>query len=100
MQMDYSTFRKLLSKDFTDAMIRIGLIAFLVVLCLRVFAPFANLMLWALILAVTLYPLHPRLAKRLRGEAGPCCSTSGGGRFTADRGAHGNAWRVFCKICP
>jgi len=70
MQMDYLTFRKLLSKDFTDAMIRIGLIAFLVVLCLRVFAPFANLMLWALILAVTLYPLHQRLAKRLKGRQG------------------------------
>jgi predicted PurR-regulated permease PerM len=70
MQMDYLTFRKLLSRDFTDAMIRIGLIALLVILCLRIFAPFANLMLWALILAVTLYPLHQRLAKRLRGRQG------------------------------
>lgn len=70
MQMDYLTFRKLLSKDFTNAMIRIGLIAFLVVMCLRVFAPFANLMLWALILAVTFYPLHQRMAKSLRGRQG------------------------------
>ncbi len=68
MQMDYLTFRKLLSKDFTNAMIRIGLIAFLVVMCLRVFAPFVNLMLWALILAVTLYPLHQRMEKPLRGQ--------------------------------
>jgi len=68
MQMDYLTFRKLLSKDFTNAMIRIGIIAFLVVMCLRVFAPFANLMLWALILAVTFYPLHQRMAKPLRGQ--------------------------------
>jgi predicted PurR-regulated permease PerM len=70
MQMDYSTFQKLLSKNFTDAMIRIGLIVFLVVMCFRIFAPFANLMLWALILAITLYPLHQRLAKYLKGRQG------------------------------
>ena len=65
MQSDYSVFQKLLSKKFTDAMIRIGLIVFLVVMCFRIFAPFVNLMLWAVILAVTLYPLHQQLAKRL-----------------------------------
>ena len=70
MQFDTVTFRKLLSKDFTDVAIRIGLIALLLILCIRVFAPFANLMLWALILAVALYPLHQRLAKRLRGRQG------------------------------
>ena len=70
MQKDDSTVQKLLSKNFTDAMIRIGLILFLVVMCLRIFAPFANLMLWALILAVTLYPIHQRLTKRLKGRQG------------------------------
>ena len=70
MQMDDSVFQKLLSKNFTDAMIRIGLIAFLIVMCFRIFAPFANLMLWALILAITLYPLHQRLAKSLKGRQG------------------------------
>jgi predicted PurR-regulated permease PerM len=70
MQTDYSTFQKLLSKNFTDAMIRIGLIVFLVVMCFRIFAPFANLMLWAVILAITLYPLHQRLAKTLKGRQG------------------------------
>jgi len=43
MQIDDSTVRKLLSRDFMNAVIRIGLIAFLVVMCVRVFAPFANL---------------------------------------------------------
>lgn len=70
MQTDYSTLQKILSKDFTDTMIRIGLIAFLVVMCARIFAPFANLMIWALILAVTIYPLHQRLAKLLGGRQG------------------------------
>ncbi len=39
-------------------LIRAGLILALVMLCYRVFAPFLVLMVWALILAVTLYPLH------------------------------------------
>ncbi len=58
MQIDDSTVRKLMSRDFMNAVIRIGLIAFLVVMCVRVFAPFANLVLWAMILAIALYPLH------------------------------------------
>jgi predicted PurR-regulated permease PerM len=70
MQLDAATFRKLLSKDLTDVAIRIGLIAVLLVLCVRVFAPFANLILWAFILAVALYPLHQRLAKRLWDRQG------------------------------
>jgi predicted PurR-regulated permease PerM len=70
MQIDNSTAHKLLSRDFTNAVIRIGLIAFLVVMCVRVFAPFANLVLWALILAIALYPLHQRLARWLGGRQG------------------------------
>ena len=70
MQLDTATFRKLLSKDLTETLIRFGLIAFLVVVCVRVFDPFAKLALWALILAVALYPLHQRLANRLNGRQG------------------------------
>jgi predicted PurR-regulated permease PerM len=70
MQIDNSMAHKLLSRDFTNAVIRIGLIAFLVVMCAQVFAPFAKLVLWALILAVALYPLHQRLARWLGGRQG------------------------------
>ena len=70
MQIDDSTIRKLLSRDFTNVMIRIGLIAFLVVMCVRVFAPFVNLVLWALILAIALYPLHQFLARKIGGRQG------------------------------
>lgn len=70
MQVDDSTLRKRLTREFMDALIRIGLVAFLVIMCVRVFAPFTNLMLLALILAVALYPLHLRLAKLLRGRQG------------------------------
>ncbi|MET0983956.1 MAG: AI-2E family transporter [Steroidobacteraceae bacterium] len=53
-----------------DVLIRAGLIAVMVVLCYRVFSPFLNLMIWAVILAVTLYPLHQMLARRMRGKQG------------------------------
>jgi len=70
MEPDNATFRKLLSKDLTETLIRFGLIVFLVVVCVRVFDPFAKLALWSLILAVALYPLHQRLANRLNGRQG------------------------------
>lgn len=53
-----------------DVLIRAGLIALMVVLCFRVFVPFLTLMVWAVILAVTLYPLHQILAHKLRGKQG------------------------------
>jgi predicted PurR-regulated permease PerM len=70
MQFDSETFRRLLSKDVTDFLIRIGLVAILVVLSLQIITPFANLLLWGLILAVSLFPLHQRLVKFLRGRQG------------------------------
>lgn len=70
MEIDNIQARKLLSKDLTDVLIRVGLIAFLVVACVRIFEPFIGLMLWALVLAVTLYPLQVRLAKKLGGRQG------------------------------
>ena len=68
MQPDDSTIRNLLTTNFTEAVVRLSLIALLAVMCVRVFAPFADLMLWALILAVALYPLHQRLARWLGGR--------------------------------
>jgi predicted PurR-regulated permease PerM len=59
-----------LSSRLLDVLIRAGLIGVLAVLCYVVFAPFLTLMAWALILAVTLYPLHRWLAGRLGGRQG------------------------------
>lgn len=70
MELDDVRVRDLLSRDLVEAMIRIGLIAFLVVMAGRIFAPFMGLMLWALILAVAHYPLHRRLASMLGGRQG------------------------------
>jgi predicted PurR-regulated permease PerM len=39
-------------------------------LCYQVFSPFLTLTAWAVILAVTLYPLHQALAAKLRGKQG------------------------------
>ena len=39
-------------------------------LCYVVFAPFLTLMVWALILAVTLYPLHRSIARKIGGRQG------------------------------
>ena len=53
-----------------DVLIRAGLILALALLCYRIFSPFLTLMVWALILAVTLYPLHQMLAARMGGRQG------------------------------
>ena len=70
MTTNEATLRKVLSQDLTETLIRVGLIAALAYLSLRVFAPFASLMLWGLILAVALEPLHARLARRMGGRQG------------------------------
>lgn len=53
-----------------EVLIRAGLIAAMVVLCYQVFSPFLHLTVWAIILAVALYPFHQTLAGRLGGRQG------------------------------
>jgi predicted PurR-regulated permease PerM len=53
-----------------DVLIRAGLIFALATLCYRIFSPFLTLTVWAVILAVTMYPLHQRVAYRLGGRQG------------------------------
>ena len=59
-----------LSKNITDILIRIGLIAILVYMSVKVFSPFMELMLWALILAVTLYPFLQNIEHYLKNKHG------------------------------
>lgn len=61
---------KRLSARLLDVLIRAGLVLAMTMLCYRIFAPFLPLMLWALILAVTMYPLHQQIARRLGGKQG------------------------------
>ena len=53
-----------------DVLIRAGLVLALALLCYKVFAPFLTLIAWSLILAVTLYPLHQSLARKMGGKQG------------------------------
>lgn len=48
-----------------DVLIRAALIGGMAVLCYRIFSPFLSLMAWAIILAVTMYPVHQWLANRV-----------------------------------
>ncbi|MCU7800347.1 MAG: AI-2E family transporter [gamma proteobacterium symbiont of Lucinoma myriamae] len=70
MEIETTQIREMIKKDLTDILIRIALVGFLVFMSMKVFSPFMGLMLWALILAVTLFPLHQKLANRLGGKQG------------------------------
>ena len=59
-----------LSSRLIDVFIRACLILALAILCYDIFSPFVTLMAWALILAVSLYPAHRMLARRLGGRDG------------------------------
>ena len=61
---------KRISDRLLDVLIRAGLVFAMAALCYRIFSPFLSLMLWALILAVTLYPLQRLFAAKLGGKQG------------------------------
>ena len=63
-------FEDRLAARLLDVLIRAGLILAMVAFCFRVFSPFLNLMIWALILAVCLYPLQQSVAATLGGRQG------------------------------
>lgn len=58
------------TRELLDVLIRAGLIAVLVMSCFEIFQPFLSLMLWAVILAITLYPLNQRLGNLLGNRPG------------------------------
>lgn len=53
------------SPRLIEFFIRAGLIIGLAYLCFRAFSPFLTLAAWSIILAVTLYPVHQRIARRV-----------------------------------
>jgi predicted PurR-regulated permease PerM len=59
------TLTPALSKGMLDVLIRAGMVAILAFVCYRIFFPFLNLLLWSMILAVMLYPLHKWLKRKL-----------------------------------
>ena len=75
MSNDSSGTRRLEQGDLIEVFVRVGLLFAIVVLCARIFAPFFGLMLWALILAIALYPIHQKLAGKLGGRQGRAATT-------------------------
>jgi predicted PurR-regulated permease PerM len=51
-----------------DTTIRLLILLLIVAWCLLIMYPFMNIILWSLILAVALYPLHSKLSKKLGGK--------------------------------
>jgi len=70
MEIEKTQIREIVKKDLTDILIRVALIGFLVYMSFKIFNPFMGIMLWALILAVILFPLHQKLANKLEGKQG------------------------------
>src|SRR5215813_3108718 len=56
---------KSFSSGVTDIFIRLALIFALAWLCYEILSPFLTLAVWSIILAVTLYPLHQAIARRV-----------------------------------
>ena len=48
-----------------DSALQIGLVGLLIFACSRIILPFTGILLWSVILAVMLYPLHQRLVVRV-----------------------------------
>ena len=65
-----SELEPLPSSSLWDTLIRVALIGGLAALCFQVFSPFLRLTVWSIILAVTIYPLHQWLARRIGRRQG------------------------------
>jgi len=70
MVPDESVLGKVLTRDLLETFIRITLVLALAVACVQIVAPFANLILWAMILAIALAPMTEGLAERFGGRRG------------------------------
>ncbi len=68
MSIELASLKKLVSSDVLDVLIRFAVIVLLVIMCDRILAPFWSILVWALILAVALFPLHQKLARKLGGK--------------------------------
>ncbi|MCH2176496.1 MAG: AI-2E family transporter [Lentisphaeria bacterium] len=67
--------KMLTSRSTMDLLIRLTVILYICFLCVRVFAPFALMLLWAMIIAVVLFPLQQKIVKRMRGKQGRAATT-------------------------
>jgi predicted PurR-regulated permease PerM len=59
-----------LASRLLDVLVRAGLLLAMLFLCYRIFSPFLTLTAWAVILAVTLHPLHQLVARAIGERQG------------------------------
>lgn len=52
-----------------DTTIRLFVLLLIIAWCLMILFPFANIILWSIILAMAIYPLHSTMAKKMGGRA-------------------------------
>ena len=68
MPEETNELREVFSKDLTDVFIRLAVVTVVVYASFKILNPFMGILLWALVLAVTLYPLHQKLARKIGGS--------------------------------
>ena len=70
MNISEKELEQRLASRLMDVLIRAALLFTLALLCYRISEPFLSLMVWASILAVTLYPAYRALASKAGGKQG------------------------------
>ena len=70
MLSDTNPNTSLSSRALLGTLVRFGLILAMASYCLKVFSPFVGIMIWGLLLAIALYPLHQNIARRLGNRQG------------------------------
>ena len=69
MNRDNENLKQILSSAFTASLIRFAVIAFIVLVCFWAFLPFLPILMWALVLAIALYPARQFLEAKLGWSA-------------------------------
>ncbi|GAM68767.1 membrane protein [Vibrio sp. JCM 19236] len=64
MSNDKDNLKKVLTEAFTSALIRFSTISFTVIVCWLAFAPFLPILLWALVLAIALFPIRQFMERK------------------------------------
>lgn len=65
-----ATSGQLTPQSLLEVLVKVGILGVLVVLSFRIFSPFLGVLLWGVILAVALYPLHLRFVGWTSGRQG------------------------------
>ena len=70
MENNTASSNLVIRKEFTQVIIQLALIGFLLFMAYKIASPFLGLILWGLVLAVALYPLQRKLVNKIGGREG------------------------------